>query len=338
MVAKFTTLKDVAEKAGTTVGTVSYVLNNKSGRYISESTKRKVLEVAESLHYIKDNGASSLKGKDRKLIGVMIPQFENQFFTRIVIAAESVFVQHGYDLITTNTFDDPEREKNIIRRMLEQRVDGIIITPTISGAKNTELIRNVGVKMVVVDRPLEGVNDYFWVTTDNYGCGLTGINYLIENGHEKIGYIGWSSGIKDLESREKACFDGANGRADLYTANGEFSPQEGYRLTNVILDKHKDITALFYGFNVQAQGGVNALRERGLVIGKDISVVLIGSPLWASTGLNNFTRVDMADIELGKKAASVLLDQIKNKPMQPKRYIQNCSLVEGDSVVKIKKQ
>ena len=155
--SRFVTLKDVAEKAGTTVGTVSYVLNNKKGRYISDDLRQRVLVAASELNYIKCNGASSLKGMDRKLIGILIPQFENQFFTRICLAAEEVFVQHGYDLIICDTFDEPGREKAIIHRLLSQRVDGIIITPTVDGAENTKIARDVGMNMVVVDRPLEGL-------------------------------------------------------------------------------------------------------------------------------------------------------------------------------------
>lgn len=333
--AKYTTLKDVAQKAGTTIGTVSYVLNGNGERYISEETRRKVMEAAEELHYIRDKGASSLKGGHRRLIGILIPQFENQFFTRIVMAAEAVFVKHGYDMIITNTLDDPEREKSIIRRMLEQRVDGIIVTPTAKGAENTELARSVGMKMVVVDRPLEGVNDYYWVTTNNYGCGFKGIEYLMSMGHRKIGYIGWNSGIPDLAAREKAALDAAGDKASVYVENGEFSAAEGGRLTRKILEEHPDITALFYGFNIQAQGGVNELRRMGRTIGKDISVMLIGTPMWTYTGLNDFSRLDMGDMALGNTAAQVLLDQIQGKPMQPKQYIHDCSVIEGDSVLKI---
>ena len=334
--AKYTTLKDVAERAGTTVGTVSYVLNGNGKRYISEETRAKVEKAAEELQYIRDKGASSLKKSgQRRLVGIMIPQFENQFFNRIVIASEALFVKHGYDMIITNTLDDPEREKAIIYRMLEQRVDGIIVTPTTKGAENTEILRKVGMKMVVVDRPLEGVDDYYWVTTNNYDCGYKGAEYLISKGHRKIGYIGWNSGIRDLVARENAVLDYSAGKANVCIENGEFSPEDGARLTRLMLEKHPDITAIFYGFNIQAQGGVNELRRMGLEIGKDISVMLIGAPEWAYTGLNDFTRVDMGDMKLGETAAQVMLDQLLGKELLQKRYIQDCIVIEGSSVVDI---
>ncbi len=333
--AKYTTLKDVAERAGTTIGTVSYVLNGKGKRYISKETREKVVQAANELEYIRDKSASSLKGGPRRLIGILIPQFENQFFNRIIIASEALFVKHGYDMIITNTFDDPEREKAIIHRMLEQRVDGIIVTPTTKGAENTEIIRKVGMKMVVVDRPLEGVENYFWVTTNNYECGYMGCEYLVNKGHKRIGYIGWDSGVPDLIARERAAKNAAEGKAEVYVENGEFSIEDGARLTKTILEKHPDITALFYGFNVQAQGGVNQLAKMGYTIGKDISVILIGTPEWSYIGLNNFTRVDMGDMALGNTAARVLLDQINGRLTESQRYIQDCVVITGNSVVDI---
>ena len=336
--SRFVTLKDVAEKAGTTIGTVSYVLNDRKGRYISDELRKKVLEAASELHYIKCNGASSLKGMDRKLIGILIPQFENQFFTRICLAAEDVFVRYGYDLIICDTFDDPAREKDIIHRLLSQRVDGIIITPTVKGAENTRIVRDVGINMVVVDRPLEGMEGYHWVTTDNYGCGFSGGEYLRECGHRKIIYIGWKSGIADLDARETGLRAASSPDSEIYPYYADFSPEAGFRITVQALDEHPDATAVFFGFNIQAKGGVNAFREKGLSIGNDISVMLIGSPEWANTGNNDFAHLDMEELELGRKAAALLLELIRNGSPEPNRVIQDCVLVEGSSVRKIQKE
>ncbi|MEA4861005.1 HTH-type transcriptional repressor PurR [bioreactor metagenome] len=334
---RYATLKDVAKLAGTTAATVSYVLNEKEGRYISDETRRKVLEAAEQLEYVKSIGASSLKGKSRKLIAILIPQFENQFFTRIVVASEEVFVKHGYDLIICNTFDKPEREKAILNRMIQQRVDGIILTPTKMGTENTKLLRKVGMKMVVVDRPLPGVKDFFWVATNNYGCGFVGAHYLFSKGHKRVAYIGWNSGIEDLEARKRAFFDAADtygiSQDSLIVAEGGFSAEEGCRLTSFVLEKHPEVTAIFYGFNIQALGGVTCLSQRGISIPEELSVMIIGSPEWIMAGKNDFTHVDMNDLELGRKAANLLLSQIQAEGDVPFQHIiQDCSLIEGSSV------
>jgi len=339
---KYTTLKDVAKLAGTSAATVSYVLNEKEGRYISDETRKRVLAAAKELDYVKSIGASSLKGKSRKLIAILIPQFENQFFTRIIVASEKVFVEHGYDLIICNTLDKPEREKAILNRMTQQRVDGIILTPTKKGNENTRLLRKVGMKMVVVDRPLDGIEDYFWVSTNNYGCGYVGANHLFANGHKQIGYVGWESGIKDLDARRKAIYDAAEEHHlpsdSIHIVEGDFSVEEGYRLTAQLLDQQPQITAIFYGFNVQALGGIRCLTDRKVNIPQDLSVVIIGSPEWVGAGQNDFTHVDMNDLALGKKAATLLLAQVQDKDIPYQHIIQDCTLVAGSSVRNISQE
>lgn len=333
---KYTTIKDVAERAGTTASTVSYVLSNKTGRYISEKTREKVLKAAEELSYVKSNGAACLKGKDVKLVGILVPQFENQFFTKIIVATEKVFMEHGYDLIICDTFDDPKREKDFLKRMLEQRVSGVIVTPTIKGVENTKLIRKFEMPMVVVDRPLEGVSDYCRVGTDNYACGKLSAMALADKGHKNIAFVGWNTSVSDLMLRRKAVEETYEGKGTVIVEDTEFSDEAGYEATKKILAKHPEVTGIIFGFNMQAKGGVRAILDAKRTIGKDISVVMVGSPQWVDAGLNNFTHVSMGDSEVGTKAANLLLDMLKGSTSTYKqKIVQQCSLVEGTSVVRL---
>lgn len=333
--AKYTTLKDVALRAGTTASTVSYVLSNKKGRYISQQTREKVMKAVRELDYIKSNSAAALKGKDVKLIGILVPQFENQFFTRIIVASEKVFMAKGYDLVICDTLDVPSRERDFLHRMLQQRVNGIVLTPTVEGTANTESLRRIGLPMVVVDRSLPGAEGYHWVTTNNYDCGRVGAEHLLEMGHRNIAYIGWDTTVADLLERERAVLDVYKDKGTVVVEDVEFNDEGGYQATKRVLEEHKEVTALFYGFNMQTKGGLRYLREAGKVVGRDISVVLIGSPEWVSAGSNNFTHVDMGDSELGTKAAELLLQMIQGETVEGKRIIQACSLKEGTSVLRI---
>lgn len=85
MEGQYATLKDVAERAGTTAATVSYILNGSTKRYVSEDMRRRVEAAAKELNYVKSSAASSLKGKKRKIIAVLVPQFANQMFTELVL-------------------------------------------------------------------------------------------------------------------------------------------------------------------------------------------------------------------------------------------------------------
>ncbi|MGD1832337.1 MAG: LacI family DNA-binding transcriptional regulator [Sphaerochaetaceae bacterium] len=327
--AKYPTMKDVAKKANTTASTVSYVLSNKEGRYISEEMRERVLKVAKELNYVKFNGASSLKGKERKLIGIMVPQFANQFFTKLILEAEKVFVTHNFDMIICNTFDDPEREKEIVYRLLSQRVDGIIISPTIKGSENTEILRELGVKLVVVDRPLEGLSDYHFLTSDNIQAGRMGMRRLLDTGHKQIAYIGWDSGISSLEDRKNGAL---MEHPDTLVYTGPISDEDGYRLTQEVLEDHPDVDAIFYGFNIQAAGGMRYLKEHHIAFPDDISISIIGSPEWVKIGNNDIEHIDLNSRELGKEAANLMMEIIGKKVVKTVRKISSCILIEGASV------
>jgi LacI family transcriptional regulator len=337
MNGQYATLKDVAKRAGTTAATVSYVLSGSTKRYISEDMRRRVEEAARELNYVKSTAASSLKGKKKKIIAVLVPQFTNQFFTQLVMGVEKVSDQYGYILSICNTYDKPERELEIINRMQEQRVDGYIIAPTNQGGANTRQIREMGVPLVVVDRSIDVEDAYFSVSVQNYECSYKAVEYLLRKNHKNIAFIGWKADFGGLERREQAYRDlmGAHGlsgdRQVVY--NGEFTEESGIELTDRLLKEHPETTAILYAYNIQARGGVEYLAKQGIKVGKDISVIIIGAPEWVQTGNNHFTCVDLNGASLGGMAAEMLFDILDHdKNLAPYRKIQESTLIEGDSV------
>ncbi|MFR5633615.1 MAG: LacI family DNA-binding transcriptional regulator [Monoglobales bacterium] len=338
---KYATLKDVAKLAGTTASTVSYVLSGKEGRYISQDMRQRVMKAVEQTGYVKSSAASSLKGKKRGIIAVLVPQFSNQYFTRMILAIEAEVEKEEYILTICNTFDDPKRENNIINRMLQHRVDGYILIPTVQGYENTRKLRKMDVPMVITDRPLETETDYDFVTTDNYACGRLAADYLIENGHRHIVYVDWNSGIHDLERRRTAFLDAVREAGireeEVLIVSGDFSEETGYELTKQALETRKDVTAVFFGYNIQAKGGVGYLKERGLLPGRDISVILIGSPEWAVAGENDFAHICQQEYEQGKLSAQLLLKSVNETKQKQKQKIRlEPSLYRGSSVVDLR--
>jgi LacI family transcriptional regulator len=338
MAKQYATLKDVAKKANTTAATVSYVLNAPQTRYGSKEMRARVLAAAKALNYVKSSAASSLRGKNRKMLAVLVPQFSNQFFTQIVLGIDHIADEYGYMLSICNTFDDVDRELEIIHKMQQQRMDGYIIIPTKNGAQNTRRLYEMKIPLVMVDRIMEEIEDYHWVTTENYQCAWAGIEYLLKKGHRKIAFVGWDSGIEDLKNREKAYFDALQSylvpKSSFLVKNGPVMETAGYELTKEILRSHPKHTAIFYAYNLQAIGGIRCLREHHKIPGKDISIVLIGTPDWAV--IENFTRVDQKPYELGILAAKQIFSIIQQKPTNlPRHIMQNCALIEGNSVMDI---
>ena len=290
--------------------------------------RRRVEAAAKELNYVKSSAASSLKGKKRKIIAVLVPQFANQMFTELVLGVERVADRYGYILSICNTFDDPQRELEIIRRMQAQRVDGYIITPSKDGGKNTRQIRKIGVPMVVVDRLLNINEDYM------------AAEHLLKNGHRRIAFIGWKADFGGLERREQAYRTileayGVTGE-DQIVYNGEFTEESGEELTARALAEHPEITAVLYAYNIQARGGVDFLSRKGIRVGEDLSVLIIGAPDWVQTGNNHYTCVDLNGTGMGIMAAEMLFDIINNdQPIAPYQRVQEATLKEGDSVCRL---
>lgn len=335
---KYATLNDVAKLAETSIATVSYILNDSNKRYVSSELKERVIQAAKELNYMKSAVASSLKGKERGILSVLIPQFDNPFFTRIVVVIEEVARSRGYFVSISTTVDDMEREREIIKKMIEQRVDGIIISPTIQGTENTDHLRSLGIPYVILERPLIGVDQYDFVGCDNWNCGYTAAKHLIENGHTNIGFIGWDTFINVQE--RKLGFLAAMKEHGIevkpkWIQLGGLGAEWGYRLMPNLLDSQ--VTAVVFGHHTLAEGGVQLLRERGVGIPDDLSTVIIGTPSWTQLNVPKFTCIDQSERLIGEMAADVLLSNVleenESKPWQTLKIA--CELLPGESVKKI---
>ncbi|MDD3252919.1 MAG: LacI family DNA-binding transcriptional regulator [Lachnospiraceae bacterium] len=337
---RYATMADVAKRAGTTAATVSYVLNGSKDRYISAEMRQRVEAAAKELNYVKSSVASSLKGKRKKIIAVLVPQFENQFFTQLVLSIELIAMKYGYILSICNTFDDPEQEAEIINRMQALRVDGYVITPSRAGGQNTEQIRTIGVPMVIVDRTLDIEDDYALVSSQNYESVEQAAEYLVHHGHRRIAYIGWDMEFHGLERRQKAFREVMQKHqisSDEYVRlNGPFNAASGYAMTEKVLTENPEVTAILYAYNIQAKGGVDCLKQFRKKPGRDISVIIVGAPDWAQTGNNDFTCIELNGAAMGTKAAELLFETLtKDRVPAEHRIVQPCSLVEGSSVTTV---
>lgn len=334
---RLTTIADVAKLAGTSIATVSYVLNDDKDRYVRDELRERVLEATKQLNYVKSSLASSLKGKKRGIIAVLTPQFENPFFMSIFVAIEKIANQYGYVLSTCNTFDDPEHEETVLRRMISLRADGYIIIPTANGTENTRYIRELGLPFVAVERTLDGVSKYDFISSDNFGAGYSLTKHLIDMGHRNIAFIYWDTKVTNLHEREagycKAMLDSG---LEVHTQNmfkGDITHEDGARLTEKALTECH-VTAIIYGQYLLAEGGIKAIKRMGLKIPADISVALIGCPVWTHMSDIKYVCAVQPGAEMGEKAARVLMNRIigSNIPPEPIQIKLPCSLNFGESV------
>lgn len=329
--------------ANTSAATVSYILNNTKRRYVSDELRTRVLDAAKALHYNKSVIASSLKGKRRKIIALLIPQFSNIFFNRIAMGVETAARERGYLVLICNTHDDPEIERLTVEKIIAERVDGLLISPSVQGYNNIEFLRHLNLPYVSVERPIENIDDYDLVACDNYQLGYQATEHLIQYGHKKIAYIDWLSRVSNLQDRRtgyRECLAhyGLPYDPDI-VRDGSFSAESGYEITRTLWEENRGVTAIIYAVNVPASGGIAYLHDAHLKVPKDVSIVIIGTPEWTKLHYPPLTCMDQNENEIGKMATEILIDKIEKTTLKTlPRFVKMkipVQMIPGRSVRKI---
>jgi len=339
---KYPTLKDVARLADTSIATVSYVLNETKGRYITDELRQRVLDAARELHYTKSLVASGLKGKSRKLFSLLVPQLSNILFTNIALGIEEIAFESGYVMNICNTFDNPNREKEIIDQAISQRVDGLLVCGTEWAFENLTPIQTYGIPFVAVERPLSVLDEseYNFVGSNNLQAGAIAGRHLVEKGHRRLAYIEWMRNVINVTNRRIGFETAISSHIDVggscfIRSSRELSAERGYQLTSQLLEAEAP-TAILYGHHVLAEGGVRCLRDMHLDIPGDISVIIIGLTDWSQMTIPPFTCVRQPASEIGMAAAKLLIDIVESQEHNPPggsvQRLLDCTLISRDTV------
>lgn len=336
-IKKRPTIRDIAQLAQTSVATVSWVLNGDSRKFVSDQLKERVLQAAKVLNYHPNLLAQRLKGKFQKLLAIIIPQFENVFFNRIVIGAEKYASAKDYKLLICTTDGDSNKETAIINQLIANWVDGFLFTPTVDGSNSVDAIIQAGAPLVLIDRITKKNIDY--VAIDNFKTASLAARFLFDNGHRHIAYIGWDTGFDSILDRSKGFLKSLNecgvAAKDIIFKKCPRSVEAGYLITNEILDNHKP-SAIFIDQSNIAEGVVQALRERKLNIPNDISILLYGDPDWAKLNMPEFTAVNLPDIQLGAEAARVLIDKLEGQEKAVQKILLSGHIAVRGSVINLR--
>lgn len=344
---KYATIRDVARLADTSVATVSYVMNKTPNKTISQETTDRVLAAAEELHYKKNAIASGLRGKKQTMVYVIIPQFNNIYYTRVCEAIENVLYANDILPIICDTQENPQREKQIIDSAISLRADGIILGPTPEGWKNTETVRELNIPLVGIGREFmtdEDTSGTYYVGDDSYQAGYLAGRLLAKNGHKKIAMIEWDSESISAQDRRKGFIEAVSETAPAAEVWREASAllevEAGYQLTRRIFQKTHP-SAIFYSYHRHAQGGIRYLSEMDLMIPKDVEVIMVGTPVWANLIDTVYTTVDQHEDWIGTIAGKIMVNLVEGDLSQPitseYRHVCHCDLVQHNQRKETKK-
>lgn len=318
------TIKEVAARANVSLATASRAFGGRGS--ISVATKKRVHQAARELGYKPHGAARSLKLRRTHTIGLMITDIVNPFYAHLASSVLSCAKRRGYHVILCATDEDPALEKEALNVLIEKRVDGVLAVPT---GRNVQLWRDVvtfGIPVVFVDRELARMPAADSVLVANRVGARAVTTYLIQLGHSRIGMISGPTSTTTGQERLRGYYE-ALAQAGLpidpaLVHIGSFKRESGLeaaeRLLGLGLDQRP--TALFAANNVLAESALFAIRERGLLIPGDISLVLFDDVPWASLSQPALTAVSQPTQELGAVAVEQLLQRLQASRPQEVRY------------------
>ena len=307
------TIHDVARLAGVSPITVSRVINN-SG-YISQQTRARVKAAIIELGYAPNIIARSLRSKRTNTLALVLTDITNPFFTAIARGVEDTASDAGFTVIYCNTDESVEEETKNLQLLMQKQVDGILLVPARSISRSIELIKEQGTPVVILDRRVPNV-DADVVRCDSVEGAYKLIKLLINQGHRRIAVLSGPQGVSTADDRvagyQKAMVE-AGISDDGLVFYGTYTLTSGYEMAKRVLSLSPQATALFAANNFIAIGALKALRDSGLKVPGDISVVAFDD-LPSTWIVEPFlTVVTQPPYEMGCQATQLLLNRIRGE-------------------------
>ncbi len=307
------TIFDVAREANVSYSTVSRVINNKG---VSAEKRERVLRAMAELGYVANLQARSLAGGKSHIIGLLVHSLTVEYFGEIARGVDEELAAIQYDLMLYTTHRRKGRESAYVTRLTRNLVDGLLLVLPRNAEAYLETLRQRRFPYVLVDHQGLGF-DVPSVGATNWQGGYDGTRYLIELGHRRIGFITGDMTIGCARDRlagyEQALKDAQIPIDPALIREGDFMQPQGFRCANELLGLEEPPTAIFASNDVSAFGVMEAVRNHGLRIPDDISILGFDDIPQAAQVYPSLTTVRQPLAEMGRAAAQLLFRYI-NEP------------------------
>lgn len=334
-------MKDIAAKCGVSVATVSKALNDQTD--IGEQTRMLIKQTAKELGYFPNSQARALRTNRSYNIGVLFVDegqsgLTHDYFSKVLDSFKIVVEEHGYDLTFINCSKKKSDRMSYLEHSRYRGFDGVAIACIDFNDPEVVELVNSDFPLVTIDYTF---NNRSSVISNNYSGMRTLVNYVIDNGHEKIAYLtGEDTAV--TKNRLAAFYSVLEERGisipDCYVRNGSYrNIQKTESLTNEILEYEDRPTCILYSDDYSAMGGVNSIHKHGLKIPDDISIAGYDGITMASQIEPAITTIHQNTAEIGKCAAIKLINLIeKAKTTVEEQIMIDGNLIEGATIKKIK--
>lgn len=318
------TIKEVAQRAGVSIATVSRVLNNHA--YVTEDIRLRVQEAMDLLGYQPNRSARRLRAQSSDILGLIIPDIQNTVFQSLVRGVEDAAYARQLNVVLCNTDDNLDKQKAYLRVMTAEKAAGLIVVPTHpkDGAE-LSAVRDAGISIVLLDREVRNFESDI-VKVDNVHGAYLAMRHLITLGYKRIGIIAGTQYLSPGRERLQGCKDALD-EFDIPAENtviemGNFKLESGYELTKKLMQSDNPPDVIFTANNLMTMGAMRALHDLGVSIPEQVALIGFDDMPWAQDLNPPLTAISQPSYELGAQAVQLLLKRIE----QPDAAYQRVTL------------
>lgn len=326
------TIYDVAREAGVSDATVSRVFNNKDN--VRPATRERVLNAAHKLGYVANLQARILAGGKSNIIGLLVPGLDTAYIAEIVRGIDRELSLADYEMILYTTRRRGGNEASYLQYIANSISDGLLLVVPLLSPDYLKTLSDLQYPYVLIDE-FDETGDNFSVIATNRQGAYDATKYLIELGHQKIAFIKGIPALHSskfrLEGYRAALTDHQISIVPEYITEGDYMQPSGYEQALRMLALPEPPTAIFAANDVMALGVMDAVRERGLDIPNDISVIGFDDIPQAFTTHPKLTTVRQPLEEMGRVGVKLLLEQLQDPECSPKRITLATELIIRDS-------
>ncbi|MFC0188255.1 LacI family DNA-binding transcriptional regulator [Fictibacillus aquaticus] len=326
-------IQAVARLANVSIATVSRVINGQGG--VRKKTEDRILKAIDELGYIRNAAARTMKKKETKTVGVIVPDIKNPFFPIVMAGIEQKAREKGYFTILSSTNESQAMEENIVKNFIERGVDGVIITTANENSDHLKVLQVQGIPIVAVDRSIKQL-EADTVLVDNEKGTYEAVSHLISEGHEKIaiicGPLETTPAYRRLKGYKRALNDHNIMADERYIIKGNFQESSGYKGTRDLFLLDERPTAIFSSNNLMSLGCIKAMQDLNWKLGNEVSFIGFDDIDIATLVNPKLTVVSRPMNLLGELAFQLLHERMSVKDDLPKReYILSPELKIRDS-------
>jgi len=330
---KVASMKDIAKKLGVSIALVSYVLNGKEkqGR-VGKEMADKIRRTAKELNYQPNQIARSLKTGKTNILGVILADIANPFFSQIARIIEDEAKKFNYTVIFGSSDEDSDKSLNLMNTLLNRQVDGFIISPSEKSEDQVLFLKENKIPFVLIDRYFPDIKTNY-IAIDNYEVSYKAITHLIKTGHRRVGMIAYKTDLFHMEERKRGYLNAL--KVKNLVSDYELLREADFRKVKIDVEEGIDELlslpdppdALFFATITLAIHGLKYIDERNIRVPRDLGVVSFDQGDAFDFYYCPLTYINQPIMDLAREAVLLLLDVINHKSDHFKEVKLNSELI-----------